>query len=134
MSGVFLYLRFVSKPPEDIFDMIRITIEGIRHALSGNQVQDAQELLDLVHQLAETNPDIFYRSKENLLILLADITKSSSEVFDGHDLQVVALEILTELVGSRKTSFYRDSGIELMKLSVSLMSAVGDDDQEGYNC
>ena len=119
-------------PPENILQSIAISIEVTRDILMnhGDKLEvEAQELLDLLHQLSETNPNIFYKSKIELFNLLADVIRKKT---DSEDLQMAVIETLSELVASKKTSYYRDQATGLLNLSMDIMrtsSIVRSDDE-----
>ena len=111
----------MQNPPDKVFESIAISIDVTRDILMNhgyNLEVEAQELLDLIHQLSESNPNIFYKSKEKLFDLLADVVRVKT---DSEDLQVVAIETLSELVASKKTSYYREQATGLLNLSMDLM-------------
>ena len=83
-----LWLLFeMQNPPEKVFESIAISIDVTRDILMNhgyNLEIEAQELLDLIHQLSESNPNIFYKSKFfvffNLFFVFYKISYSYSTV------------------------------------------------------
>ena len=127
---IYLYKRLMCfQPNEQVYQTLHVTIQVFRDILGKGMDIESREVLDAIHGLSETSPEIFYRSKDLLFEVLIDIVKASTQDSVEEELKVLSLETMSELVTSPKCTQYRGEAPTVLALLFGIMRLDNDEDE-----